>query len=60
MNTNRASFDVLEFLTTKVGTRALSNYLENQLLFSQGDSADSVFYIRNGKVKVTVTSERGK
>jgi CRP-like cAMP-binding protein len=32
----------------------------NQILFSQGDPADSVFYIHSGKVKVAVTSERGK
>jgi CRP/FNR family cyclic AMP-dependent transcriptional regulator len=28
--------------------------------FSQGDPADSVFYIQRGKVKVTVVSEQGK
>jgi CRP-like cAMP-binding protein len=33
---------------------------KNQAVFSQGDSADAVFYIREGKVKVTVVSEQGK
>ena len=60
MNTNRTSFDVLSFLTTKVGGRALSKYPADHILYSQGDPADSVFYIHKGKVKVTVTSERGK
>jgi CRP-like cAMP-binding protein len=32
----------------------------NQPVFSQGDPADSVFYIQSGKVKVTVVSEQGK
>ena len=32
----------------------------NQIVFSQGDLADSVFYIHDGKVKVTVISEQGK
>jgi CRP-like cAMP-binding protein len=29
-------------------------------VFSQGDPADSVFYILNGKVKLTVVSKQGK
>jgi CRP/FNR family transcriptional regulator, cyclic AMP receptor protein len=32
----------------------------NQIVFAQGDQADSVFYIQKGKVKVTVVSEQGK
>ena len=32
----------------------------NQIVFSQGDQADSVFYIHHGKVKLTVVSEQGK
>jgi CRP/FNR family transcriptional regulator, cyclic AMP receptor protein len=36
------------------------NYRENEVVFSQGDPADAVFYIKRGKVKVTVVSERGK
>ncbi len=31
-----------------------------QIVFSQGDPADAVFYIQSGKVKVTVVSEQGK
>jgi CRP-like cAMP-binding protein len=48
------------FLTQGRPTRALSKYRENQILYSQGDPADSVFYIYKGKVKVTVISARGK
>jgi CRP/FNR family transcriptional regulator, cyclic AMP receptor protein len=53
-------FDVETFLATVDGGRTLSNYRKNQTVFSQGDPADSVFYIQEGKVKVCVVSERGK
>jgi CRP/FNR family transcriptional regulator, cyclic AMP receptor protein len=33
---------------------------ESNCLFSQGDAADAVFYVKNGKVKATVVSDRGK
>src|SRR6185437_1810220 len=38
----------------------LSKYTDNQIIYAQGDPADSIFYIHRGKVKVTVISERGK
>jgi CRP-like cAMP-binding protein len=48
-------------LLTRHNTRwALSQYRENQIVYSQGDAADSVFYIHTGKVKVAVVSKRGK
>ena len=60
LSANSSSFDVLGFLTNRGPKRSLSKYRINQSLYSQGDSADSVFYIHKGKVKVTVTSEQGK
>ena len=39
---------------------AVATYRENQIVYVQGDPADSVFYIYNGKVKVTVISEHGR
>jgi CRP/FNR family transcriptional regulator, cyclic AMP receptor protein len=53
-------FNVETFLATVDGGRTLSSYRRNQTIFSQGDPADSVFYIQDGKVKVCVVSERGK
>jgi CRP/FNR family transcriptional regulator, cyclic AMP receptor protein len=53
-------FDVKTFLATVNGGRTVSKYHENQMVFSQGDPADSVFYVQEGKVKVTVVSEHGK
>ena len=35
-------------------------YGANRHIFSQGDSADSVFYLQRGKVKLSVTSHEGK
>src|SRR4026207_351058 len=35
-------------------------YGANRHIFSQGDPADSVFYLRRGKVKLAVTSQQGK
>jgi CRP/FNR family transcriptional regulator, cyclic AMP receptor protein len=53
-------FDPHIFLT-KVGEgRTIADYRKNQKVFSQGDPADSIFYIQNGKVKLTVISKQGK
>jgi CRP-like cAMP-binding protein len=56
----RRSFDPDVFLNTVDGGRIISTYKKNQTVFSQGDAADAIFYIQEGKVKLTVTSERGK
>ena len=53
-------FDPKAFLGKANGGRTISKYRTNQIVFSQGDPADSVFYIQDGKVKVTVISEQGK
>jgi CRP-like cAMP-binding protein len=56
----KASFNPKSFLA-KVGEgRSNHAYPREQIIFSQGDSADAVFYIQKGKVKVTVVSKRGK
>jgi CRP/FNR family cyclic AMP-dependent transcriptional regulator len=36
------------------------NYRDNEIVFSQGDPADAVFYIQSGTVKLTVVSARHK
>jgi CRP/FNR family transcriptional regulator, cyclic AMP receptor protein len=54
------SFDPEVFLAKADGGRSISKYRRNQIVFSQGDPADSVFYIQDGKVKLTVISEQGK
>ena len=53
-------FDPKVFLA-KIGEgRSLADYQNNQKVFSQGDSADAVFYIQKGQVKLTVVSRQGK
>ncbi|MGD0695018.1 MAG: Crp/Fnr family transcriptional regulator [Terriglobia bacterium] len=42
------------------GGTKYTEYGANRTIFSQGDPADSVFYIRKGKVKIPVTSSQGK
>ena len=61
MNPNRKRrFDPEVFLFTEGPGRAISKYRKNEVVFSQGDSADAVFYIRHGECKVTVVSKQGK
>jgi CRP/FNR family transcriptional regulator, cyclic AMP receptor protein len=56
----RPSFDPKSFLAKVGDGRRIGKYRKDETIFSQGDLADSVFYIQRGKVKVTVVSEQGK
>jgi CRP-like cAMP-binding protein len=54
------AFDPRIFLAT-VGTgRTLRHYHPKQSIFSQGDRADAVFYVQEGKVRLSVLSQQGK
>jgi len=45
----------------KIGSgKTLCKAENKQIIFSQGDAADAVFYIQKGKVKLTVVSQQGK
>jgi CRP/FNR family transcriptional regulator, cyclic AMP receptor protein len=59
-NERKRLFDPKVFLDTENSGRTISKYRKGQTLFSQGSPADAVFYIRKGKVKITVVSEQGK
>lgn len=56
----KVPFDPLVFLNTENGGRTISKYQEREVIFSQGNLADAVFYIRKGKIKLTVVSTQGK
>ena len=56
----RRRFDPAVFLETAAKGRVISAHPKKQIIFAQGDTADAVFYIRKGKVKVTVVSTQGK
>ena len=50
-----------EMILAKAGKgRSITKYRKNQIIFSQGDPADAVFYVQRGKLKVSVVSDRGK
>src|ERR1700693_5116907 len=53
-------FDPKIFLAKVGGGKTVSKYRKDQIVFSQGELADAVFYIQQGKVKLTVVSEQGK
>jgi len=40
--------------------KTIIEYGANRTIYSQGQPADAVFYLRRGKVKLTVTSKQGK
>ena len=42
------------------GGKSVTEYSEDRIIFRQGDPADAIFYLRQGKVKLTVTSQQGK
>jgi CRP/FNR family cyclic AMP-dependent transcriptional regulator len=56
----RRRFDPAVFLETAAKGRVISTHPKKQVIFAQGDAADAVFYIKKGKVKVTVVSTQGK
>jgi CRP/FNR family transcriptional regulator, cyclic AMP receptor protein len=53
-------FNVQVFLATVNRGRTVSKYSKGQIVFAQGEPADSVFYVQDGKVKVVVISDHGK
>ena len=54
------AFDPKAFLTRIEQGKTTREYRNKQVVFSQGDAADAVFFIQSGKVKLTVVSTRGK
>jgi CRP-like cAMP-binding protein len=57
---SRAKFDPEAFLAKADGGVTISKYRKGQVVFAQGDPADSVLYIREGRVKIAVVSDQGK
>jgi CRP/FNR family transcriptional regulator, cyclic AMP receptor protein len=56
----RRRFDPKTFLSTIDWGRTIVTFPKKRTIFAQGDSADSVFYIQKGKVKLTVVATNGK
>ncbi len=56
----KPAFDVAAFLASAGVGRKLVHLAPKQAFFSQGDTADSIFYLQNGRAKITVVSHAGK
>lgn len=53
-------FDLKAFLTKANGGKASAEYRANDHIFAQGEAAKAIFYIKKGRVKLTVVSKQGK
>jgi hypothetical protein len=49
----RRKFDPQTFLSTIDGGRTISSFAKKQTIFAQGDLSDAVFYIQEGRVRLT-------
>jgi CRP-like cAMP-binding protein len=56
----KLGFDVAAFLASAGLGRRIIQLAPKEAFFSQGDPADSVFYLQTGRAKVTVVSTDGK
>ena len=56
----KPDFDAIAFLTSAGLGRRIVQLAPRMAFFSQGDPADSVFYLQKGRAKVTVVSAAGK
>jgi CRP/FNR family cyclic AMP-dependent transcriptional regulator len=54
------SFSVMDLFHQEPKRLSVTTYPKDQIVYAQGDAANSVFYINKGKVKLTVVSKRGK
>lgn len=53
-------FDPVTFLATIGEGRQIATFPKKHAIFAQGDAADAIFYLRKGKVKLTVVSKTGR
>jgi CRP/FNR family transcriptional regulator, cyclic AMP receptor protein len=56
----KRDFDPKSFLATIGAGRKVVAFPKKETVFTQGDAADSVFYIQEGKIRLTVVSKIGK
>ena len=53
-------FDPKEFLANAGIGRTIHEYRAKQAIFSQGQFSDAVYYIQEGRVRLSVLSKQGK
>jgi CRP/FNR family transcriptional regulator, cyclic AMP receptor protein len=56
----KCAFDAQAFLNSAGVSRKVERFRKNEIIFRQGDPSNSVVYIQNGTVKITVMNEAGK
>src|ERR1700733_10417306 len=56
----QTAFSPIEFLSKAGIGRTIVRFKQKEAFFSQGEKADSVFYLQRGRAKVTVVSKSGK
>jgi CRP/FNR family transcriptional regulator, cyclic AMP receptor protein len=59
-DTPKTTFDPKAFLAVVGDGKTILEFEKDQVVFAQGEAADTVFYIQKGRVKVVVISEQGK
>ena len=60
MTIDRNTFDSAAFLANAGLGRTIIDLKPKETLFCQGDPADSVYYLQEGRARVTVVSQTGK
>jgi CRP/FNR family cyclic AMP-dependent transcriptional regulator len=59
-NPAKGGFDARDFLAKVGAGKTILKLQKNQTIFTQGQTADTVYYIQQGKIKLTVISEHEK
>src|ERR1700733_12339051 len=60
MNQDNGSGRTPETILARLEGRSVVRFQKDQIAYSQGEPADSVFFVEAGKIKITVLSEAGK
>jgi CRP-like cAMP-binding protein len=60
VSTKKGDFDPRKFLATVGAGKQVLSFAKRQTIFTQGDAADAVFYIQEGKIRLRVVSKSGK
>jgi CRP/FNR family cyclic AMP-dependent transcriptional regulator len=56
----KSTFNLPVYLESVGASKRIAEFRKKQAIFSQGEAADSVIYVQEGSVKLTVVNESGK
>ena|SRR5579871_1188623 len=57
---DKLKFNIQAFLAKAGAGRSISHHARSEMIFSQAEPADALFYIQKGNVKLTAVSQQGK